>query len=70
MNIHGLPRLLPGCNACWTVCDWFFGLMVPTSAIGQIIAQLEADSEAVSLDNIRLHSRVGRGSCHRGPFAE
>jgi glycerol-3-phosphate dehydrogenase len=41
--------------------------MVPRSAIAQIIDQLQADSEPVSLDNIRLHSRIGKGSC-QGAF--
>ncbi|HAA04145.1 MAG TPA: anaerobic glycerol-3-phosphate dehydrogenase subunit A [Syntrophobacteraceae bacterium] len=41
--------------------------MVPVSAVAQIVEQLQADSEPVTLDNIRLHSRVGKGSC-QGAF--
>ncbi len=41
--------------------------MVPVSAVAQIVHQIETDREAVSLDAIRLHSRMGKGSC-QGAF--
>ena len=41
--------------------------MVPVSAIAQIVEQLRADGETVDLDAIRLHSRMGKGSC-QGTF--
>jgi glycerol-3-phosphate dehydrogenase len=41
--------------------------MVPVSAVAQIVDQLRADGETVDLDAIRLHSRMGKGSC-QGTF--
>jgi glycerol-3-phosphate dehydrogenase len=41
--------------------------MVPMSAIAHIVDQLRTDREAVGLDAIRLHSRMGKGSC-QGTF--
>jgi len=41
--------------------------MVPASAVAQIVARLRADSQTVDLDTIRLHSRMGKGSC-QGAF--
>lgn len=41
--------------------------MVPASTVAQIVAQLRTDSETVDLDTIRLHSRMGKGSC-QGAF--
>jgi glycerol-3-phosphate dehydrogenase len=41
--------------------------MVPMSAIAQIARRLQADGETVDLDAIRLHTRMGKGSC-QGAF--
>jgi glycerol-3-phosphate dehydrogenase len=41
--------------------------MVPMSGVEQIVDQLRADGETVDLDAIRLHSRMGKGSC-QGAF--
>lgn len=41
--------------------------MVPMSAVAQIVDRLGEDSETVDLDTIRLHSRMGKGSC-QGAF--
>lgn len=41
--------------------------MVPMSAVAQIADQLHAEGEMVDLEAIRLHSRMGKGSC-QGAF--
>ena len=41
--------------------------MVPASGIAEVIDRLRADGEPVRLDAIRLHSRMGKGSC-QGAF--
>ncbi len=41
--------------------------MVPMSAVEQIVDQLRTDGETVDLEAIRLHSRMGKGSC-QGAF--
>lgn len=41
--------------------------MVPMSAVAQLAEHLTANGEAVTLDAIRLRSRVGKGSC-QGAF--
>lgn len=41
--------------------------MVPMSAVEQIVHQLRLDGEPVDLEAIRLHSRMGKGSC-QGAF--
>ncbi|MHC1744314.1 MAG: anaerobic glycerol-3-phosphate dehydrogenase subunit A [Syntrophobacteraceae bacterium] len=41
--------------------------MVPMSAVEQIVHQLHIDGETVDLEALRLHSRMGKGSC-QGAF--
>ncbi|MHC1725868.1 MAG: anaerobic glycerol-3-phosphate dehydrogenase subunit GlpA [Syntrophobacteraceae bacterium] len=41
--------------------------MVPMSAVAQLVDQLQADGGTVTLDAIRLRSRMGKGSC-QGTF--